>query len=148
MKKVNLVILFQALGYEKEATAKSQKTAFLKKVLNYDEDLAKSTLEVDTSLATDIVNTFIANVKTDAQIKRSELAKLIDLKDDKFYQELAVPNSEDVVKTLKAEIKKLKETIKTLEDENAKLNEELDSFNPYDDEIDEDDEEEEDNEDN
>lgn len=118
MKNVNLVTLFMALGYKDEKTAKSQKTIFLKKSLGYDEDEAK-VLEVTPEVATAILEGFISNVKTGAQIARSDIAKTINLKDAKFYAPLAEKTPDDIVKALKAEIKTLKleleETRKELE---------------------------------
>lgn len=116
-KKVNLIELFRALGYEKDTTCKTQKTVFLKKSMGYDEDVAKTTLEADKDVADQIVAKFIANVETDAQKKRSDLAKEIDLTDDKFYVATVAKTADDIVKTLKAEVARLKKEIVELKAE-------------------------------
>ena len=113
-KQVNLIALFLALGYANEKTAKTQKTSFLKKSMAYEDDVAKSTVLVDFDVAKSIVDAFIANVKTEAQIARSEIAKTINLLDDKFYEVPTEKNDAEIIKDLKATISKLKKENKEL----------------------------------
>lgn len=144
-KQVNLVALFLALGYANEKTAKTQKTSFLKKSMGYEDDDAKSALTVDVDTAQKIVDTFIANVKTEAQIARSEIAKTIDLSDEKFYVAPADKTDADVIKDLKATITSLKKENKELLAKIAELESDVDDED-YDAEDDFDDSDEEDGE--
>lgn len=131
-KQVNLIVLFQALGYTKGVTAKTQKSTFLKKNLGYEVDDAKKVVMVDLNVAESIVETFINNVATDAQIAKSEIAKTINLKDAKYYvTEDETPAGEVVIKKERKEPKtpkvpkKPKETLASLKEEIELLKQEL-----------------------